>query len=168
MTSPLTALATVALTAALCLGGPALADAPPAKGQAPDPTLPALAPAAAPELSVEAIFDARMTSGPMAGVFAAVARHFPDEMRAHRAQVIAAINAALAAGAPLPDGVAQGRALLRGLAPLLAGAADADLIAILDDQVALYAALRGTPRDCARVFLDGMALEDFSDPRLAG
>lgn len=172
MKTSLTALATIALSAALWLGGPAQADtaAPLAKGQLPAAAAPApvAAPAVAPEQSVEAIFDERMTSGPMAGVFAAVARHFPDEMRAYRARLIASINAALATGAPLPDGVEHGRALLRGLAPLLAGAADADLIAILDDQIALYAALRGSPRDCARVFMDGMVLEDFGDPRLAG
>lgn len=171
MKSSLTALATIALSAALWLGGPAQADtaAPLAKGQPPAAATLAAPPAnPAHNPEVAAIVDERLADPLWAGIMAAISRHFPDEAAAMRAAMVGTASESVATGAPLPDGVAVGQAVLARLAPLLAGAEDADLITILDDQIALYAALRGSPRDCARVFIDGIAVEDFSDPRLAG
>lgn len=172
MKTSLTALATIALSAALWLGGPAQADTPPAKGQVPvaATTVPAPAPVAAPVAAnpeVAGIIDARMADEPWNSILAAITRHFPDEAAAMRAAMIDTASRSVATGTPLPNGIDQGRAVLARLAPLLAGARDADLITILDDQIALYAALRASPRDCARVFVDGIAPTDFSAPLLA-
>lgn len=146
-------LTALTLTLCLCAATPPLAQTAPAKGTVPD---------------TAAAFEAELTRGPNGDIFAAVTRHFPAEAAALQADFAAALARAEAAGLPAPSGLAAGRALLARLAPNLLGAPDADLIAVLSDQIAMHRALADRPLDCARVVVEGANGSDLALFRAGG
>ncbi len=111
------------------------------------------------------LIDLHLGQEPTRSVYQAMFTYFPAEAMALRSALVAVAGAGRVTDETLIRMAETGRGIRAPLARFLAGAPEAEIVALLDDQIGLYQRFADEPATCALVVARGLQALPAEDPR---